>query len=79
MPTRAEHMKWVKQRAIMELEYYSDVTKAVTNSIISVMSDLRKHPETNSETLVSLCMMELASGRIRTKADARKFIDGFSE
>lgn len=72
--TREEHLKWCKERAIQEMDYYNDPNKA----IISMMSDLRKHPETNKEALTSLCGMMLLGRQIETRQDAIKFIDGFN-
>jgi len=74
MMTRAEHLKWCKERAIREMDYYKDSSKG----IISMMSDLRKHPETNSETLASLCMMQLMSRPRMSRQEAINFINGFN-
>jgi hypothetical protein len=70
--TRQDHIAWCKQRAINEMEYSNDPKQGV----ISMMSDLGKHPETNSETLRLLCMMTLM--RPCSMASVRKFIDGFN-
>lgn len=70
--TRAEHIAWCKQRAIDEMEYSHDPKQGV----ISMMSDIGKHPETNSEVLRSLCMMTLLGPC--SAASVRKFIDGFN-
>lgn len=70
--TRAEHIAWCKERAIQEMDYSKDPKQAV----ISMMSDLGKHPETNSEALKSLCLMTLM--RPCTFDGVRKFIDGFN-
>jgi len=72
--TKAEHIKWCKKRAIAEMDFYNDYTKG----IISIMSDLRKHPETNNETLLSLCGMMLKSGKIKNRQEAVNFINGFN-
>lgn len=72
--TRQEHLRWCKDRAIQEMDHYGDPSKA----IISMMSDLRKHPETNNEVTLSLCGMMLLGNKIRTRQDAIKFIDGFN-
>lgn len=70
--TRVEHIAWCKQRAKAEIEY----TKDPKQGIISMMSDIGKHPETNSDTLRLLCVMELASSPNITSAI--RFIDGFN-
>ena len=74
MMTRLEHLKWCRERAIQEMDYYKDPTKA----IVSMMSDLGKHPETNHESLKSLCMMMLMANQIKTRQDAIKFLSGFN-
>lgn len=70
--TRAEHIAWCKQRAIAEMDYSKDPKQG----IISMMSDIRKHPETNSPLLSALCMAELLGQP--TVEKARKFIEGFN-
>lgn len=70
--TRSEHIAWCKQRAIEEMNYSNDPRQG----IISMMSDIGKHPETNSEILRCLCVYELS--RPVTLQSARKFIDGFN-
>ena len=72
--TREEHLKWCKERAIAEIDYSKDPKQG----IISIMSDLRKHPETNKEALISLCGMMLLSDRIKTRQQAIDFINGFN-
>lgn len=72
--TREEHLKWCKERAIKEMDYYNEPSKG----IISMMSDLRKHPETNNEGLISLCMGQLLINPHMTRQGVIKFIDGFN-
>lgn len=69
--TREEHLKWCKERAIAEMDYYKDPKKA----LVSMMSDLRKHPETNSEILIMLCGSRLMKSMNRQETIS--FIDGF--
>jgi len=72
--TREEHLKWCKTRAIQEMDF----TGQPTSAIISMMSDLRKHPENNSETLQTLCTMQLLSNPRMTRQEAINFINGFN-
>lgn len=72
--TREEHLKWCKDRAILEL----DSTGLPSSAIISMMSDLRKHPENNSETLQALCAMTLMTKPNMTRQEAINFINGFN-
>jgi len=72
--TRQEHIQWCKNRAIEEINFYPNDPK---QGIISMMSDLGKHPETNKESLKALCLFQLSSGR-NNKQDVIKFINGFN-
>lgn len=72
--TRQEHIARCKERAIAEMDYYKDPSKA----IVSMMSDLRKHPETNSDSLMHLCMMQLMMKPKMTRQEAINFINGFN-
>lgn len=77
--TREKHIKWCKERAIFEYDYYAkkDPSSAVRNGITSIMSDIRKHPETNSESLVMLCTMQLMRKPNMTRQEFVNFINGF--
>lgn len=70
--TRQEHLEWCKKRA---LEYLDKGD--VTNAVASMMSDLSKHPETETKNpfLNQLGLMAAASGDVR---EARRFITGFN-
>ena len=68
--TREEHLQWCKDRA---LEYLNrgDIKNAVT----SMMSDLNKHPETEtSGVLVQLGMFYILEN---DHAGAQRWIEGF--
>lgn len=71
--TREEHLKWCKERAIAEMDFYKDASKG----IISLMSDLGKHPETDSEALITLCTVQLITKPYMSRQEAIDFIDGF--
>ena len=70
--TRAEHIAWCKERAIAEMDYYKDPKKG----IVSMMSDIRKHPETASDALMMLCTVQLMQPM--TRQQAVEFINGFN-
>lgn len=72
--TRKEHIEWCKKRAIQEMDFYKDPTKG----IISMMSDLRKHPETNSQALISLCGMQLMMKPKMNRQEVIDFLNGFN-
>ncbi len=71
--TRAEHMRWCKERALGYLKENDS-----KNAVASMLSDLTKHPETN------LLMQNPIYGTMGIMAmdsveDARRFIEGFTE
>ena len=72
--TREEHIKWCKERAIAEMDFYKQPSKA----LISMASDLRKHQETDSEALVLMCTMHLMMNPKITREEVIKFLDGFN-
>jgi len=72
--TRDEHIKWCKERAIQEINFSGKPTQG----IISMMSDIRKHPETNSEALQTLCGMQLLTKPNMSRQEAINFINGFN-
>lgn len=75
--TRAEHIQWCKDRAIQEYDYYPTEDEKTRNGLTSMMSDLRKHPETGGDGLISLVMMEMMRGPM-TRQRFVTFINGFN-
>jgi hypothetical protein len=75
--TRSEHMKWCKQRAHAEYNYYKakDPDAAIRSAVASMLSDLGKHPETAGLQQMAAVLMLT----VRTEADLDRFIDGFAE
>jgi hypothetical protein len=71
--TRAEHLQWCKDRA---LEYVdrNDLNLAWA----SMVSDLRKHPETESHSAIELGSMLFLNGDLDTPPKMTKFINGFN-
>ena len=80
--TRAEHLAWCKERAMSEYDYYSQKEGhevAARNAMASIVSDLRKHPETASSgdgPLAALAIMSVPT--MRTRADVAKFVEGYN-
>lgn len=72
--TRREHLDWCVERAIREMDFYKDPSKAY----VSMASDLRKHPETNSEALINLCMMQLLMNPRASRQEVIHFLKGFN-
>jgi hypothetical protein len=73
--TRLEHIEWCKQRAIQEYDYYTGADKQ-RNGLTSMMSDLGKHPETNSEVLRMLCLSQMMIPMSRQQFI--NFLNGFN-
>lgn len=72
--TRLEHLEWCKKRAFEEMNYSGKPSQG----IISMMSDLRKHPETKGEALQSLCAMTLLTKPHITRQEVADFLNGFN-
>jgi hypothetical protein len=70
MMTRAEHLAWCKQRA---LEYLPGDPQ---QALASMMSDLRKHPDTASSADPALMMLGVES--VDNPSGMRRFIEGFN-
>lgn len=71
--TRAEHLAWCKQRAIAYIEA-GDYKQALT----SMLSDMRKHPETEKHVGLQMGVMLMISGHLSSPEEIRKFIEGFN-
>jgi len=71
--TRTEHMQWAKARA---LEYVE--SGQLTEAFSSMISDLRKHPETVDHIGLQLGMIQMMGGQLETKAQMHDFISGFN-
>jgi hypothetical protein len=70
-------MKWCKDRAIQEYDFYKTLEKKTRNGLTSMMSDISKHPETNSDSLRFLCMMKIMLGPMNRQQFV-DFINGFN-
>ena len=70
-PTRADHLAWCKERALAYVDHGD-----VQNAFASLVSDLRKHPETEDHAAAELGMMLMMAGHLNTVADMRDFING---
>lgn len=74
--TRGEHIAWCKQRAHQEYNYYKtkEPGAAIRNAVVSMLSDLGKHPETEG----SLSWASMLGLSVRDEGALLKFIDGFN-
>ena len=70
---RQEHLEWCKKRA---LEYVDE--NNLSQAYASMVSDLRKHPETANHSAIELGMQLLMNGCLDTTEKMRKFINGFN-
>lgn len=73
MTTRAEHLKWCKDRANEYLEL-GDKNQALA----SFMSDMSKHEETATHAALQMGMMLLVTGNLSTTHEMKNWIDGFN-
>ena len=71
--TRTEHLQWCKDRAIEYLDRGD--TK---NAFASMLSDLKKNPETAGHIGCKLGMLLSMSGNLTDINDMRNFINGFN-
>lgn len=71
--TRAQHLRWAKDRA---LEYAESGDAA--NALASIGSDLDKHPETANHPGVRLGMTLLLAGQFKSPQEIVHYIEGFN-
>jgi hypothetical protein len=72
MRTREEHLEWCKQRA----REYLDAGD-LENAVVSMGSDLSKHPETNVATNGVLMMVAMLYLTDRDATGVRRWVEGF--
>ncbi len=72
--TREEHLAWCKKRAIEEMDYGHDPKQGV----ISMISDLRKHPETAWHAGIQLAVGFMMMGKLTQRQEVIDFINGFN-
>lgn len=70
--TRSEHLEWCKKRALAYLP--GDPSEAFA----SMMSDLRKHPETAGHPAIELGAGLFFSGHLNDPKKSADFINGFN-
>ncbi len=71
MMTRKEHLEWCKERA---REYIK--TGDYQNAIVSMISDLGKHPETKKgQDIAGFLMLTIDP---TSEYDVKRFIEGFN-
>lgn len=70
---RAEHLQWCKGRA---LEYVE--AGDLPHAMASLLSDLRKHPETANHAAIELGERMMITGLLNTPYEMRRFIEGFN-
>jgi len=70
--TPSKHLQWCKNRALA----YCDAGDA-GQAFASMLSDMRKHPDTADNPALWLGAQLRFGGHMNTVAEVRKFIDGF--
>jgi hypothetical protein len=73
MQPRAQHLEWCKKRALAYVDQGH-----LQQTLSSMISDLRKHPETVGHPGIALALGRMAFGDLTTKDQAREFIEGFN-
>lgn len=77
MRTKDEHLTWCRTRAMIEFDYYfprSGLDIAALHAKTSMLSDLRKHPETS----ISVHDAEVLLMRpVRTREQMAQLLDNF--
>lgn len=71
--TRQEHLDWCKKRA---LEYLTE--HDTNNAVASMLSDMRKHPETADHIGCQLGISLLVAGHLNSETKVREWIVGFN-
>lgn len=71
--TRAEHLKWCKQRALECLDQGK-----VAEAFASMLSDMRKHEETRDHPALELGAIMVVNGLLISPMEMRRFIEGFN-
>jgi hypothetical protein len=73
-PSKAEHIRWAKQRALQALEHSGKPADALG----SLASDFTKHPETNTQMMRELVTLGMLTAT-GSKEEAKRFVEGFAE
>ena len=71
--TRAQHLKWAKDRALEYVEMGQ-----IQYAFDSIMLDLRKHPETENNMNIEIGYSLWMMGHLKTAEQMRHFINGFN-
>ena len=66
-------MQWCKNRALQYVDL-GDIDQAMA----SILSDLRKHPETQKHAGGEMMLMLKMGGHLSTREEMRKFINGLN-
>jgi hypothetical protein len=72
MMTRAEHLAWAKTRALAYLP------NDIPGALASMLSDMRKHEETEHHADLELTGMLMMAGMLESVEQVRKHIEGFN-
>lgn len=71
--TRADHITWVKEHALVEL---NGTSAGRATALSSVASDLGTHPDTRGHDAVLLGTMLAMAGHLDTDRQMREWIEG---
>ncbi len=70
--TRADHLAWCKTRALQYVD-----AGGTSDAFASMVSDLRKHPETKDHPGAEFGLVLMMAGKLSTPQQMREFINGF--
>lgn len=74
---RTEHLQQAKGRVLAELDADPD-GRGPANALTSIMSDLRKHPDTAGHLGITDTGMLMFSGGLTTETEVREHVNGFN-
>ena len=69
---REDHLAWCKRRALQYVD-----RGQVIEGLTSMLSDMGKHPETQSPALTTMTMGLIMIGSLDSPEAARRHIEGF--
>lgn len=71
--TRDVHLAWCKKRALECVD-----AGDLKNAARSMLSDMRKHPETANHSGIEMDLMLMMGGHLSNARNMRNFIEGFN-
>lgn len=76
--TKAQHLQWVRERAMQEYNYYAKKqghTEGVSQAIASAVSDLGKHTETHARQRPFMLLALMRKRALTDRAVLKQFLE----